>query len=110
MLICADYGGNEYIDQLELLAQRRALTAFHRACSTRFARADLAQSTTRAGAVRLHACKLPSDKPVNVQPYSGSTANFATFTALIQPQDRIMGLGLPDGGHLTVRRPVARLG
>ncbi|KAJ1302279.1 hypothetical protein OPQ81_001097 [Rhizoctonia solani] len=34
-------------------------------------------------------------------PYSGSTANFAAFTALIQPQDRIMGLGLPDGGHLT---------
>ena len=31
---------------------------------------------------------------------SGSTANFATFTALIQPQDRIMGLGLADGGHL----------
>ncbi|CAH7684830.1 serine hydroxymethyltransferase, partial [Phakopsora pachyrhizi] len=38
---------------------------------------------------------------VNVQPYSGSTANFATFTTLIKPQDRIMGLGLPDGGHLT---------
>jgi glycine hydroxymethyltransferase len=29
------------------------------------------------------------------------TANFAAFTALIEPQDRIMGLGLPDGGHLT---------
>jgi glycine hydroxymethyltransferase len=27
--------------------------------------------------------------------------SFATFTALIEPQDRIMGLGLPDGGHLT---------
>jgi glycine hydroxymethyltransferase len=29
------------------------------------------------------------------------TANFAAFTALLEPQDRIMGLGLPDGGHLT---------
>lgn len=99
----ADYGGNEYIDQLELLAQRRALTAFHRPCSARLARADLAQLTTRAGAVGLHAHSLSPDGAVNVQPYSGSTANFATFTALIQPQDRIMGLGLPDGGHLTVR-------
>jgi glycine hydroxymethyltransferase len=27
--------------------------------------------------------------------------SFAAFTALINPQDRIMGLGLPDGGHLT---------
>ena len=27
--------------------------------------------------------------------------SFAALTALIQPQDRIMGLGLPDGGHLT---------
>jgi glycine hydroxymethyltransferase len=68
------YGGNEYIDQLELLCQKRALAAF-----------DLD----------------PKVWGVNVQPYSGSTANFAAFTALIQPQDRIMGLGLPDGGHLT---------
>ncbi len=36
-----------------------------------------------------------------MQPYSGSTANFAAYTALIQPQDRIMGLALADGGHLT---------
>lgn len=27
--------------------------------------------------------------------------SFAAFTAVLQPQDRIMGLGLPDGGHLT---------
>ncbi|KAI0701969.1 glycine hydroxymethyltransferase [Cytidiella melzeri] len=68
------YGGNEWVDELEVLCQKRALQAFH---------LD------------------PSKWGVNVQPYSGSTANFAALTALIQPQDRLMGLGLPDGGHLT---------
>ena len=38
---------------------------------------------------------------MNVQPYSGSPANFAAYTAVLQPHDRIMGLGLPSGGHLT---------
>lgn len=37
----------------------------------------------------------------NVQPYSGSPGNFAVYTGLCQPHDRIMGLDLPDGGHLT---------
>ncbi|KAM0791028.1 Serine hydroxymethyltransferase 2 [Microbotryomycetes sp. NB124-2] len=68
------YGGNEVVDELEVLCQQRALAAFNVS---------------------------PEQWGVNVQPYSGSTANFAAFTALIQPQDRIMGLGLPDGGHLT---------
>lgn len=34
-------------------------------------------------------------------PYSGSTANFAVFTALLKPHERLMGLDLPSGGHLT---------
>lgn len=43
----------------------------------------------------------PKEWGINVQPYSGSTANFAAFTALLQPHDRLMGLDLPSGGHLT---------
>jgi glycine hydroxymethyltransferase len=68
------YGGNEFIDELEILCQKRALAAFG---------------------------LNPEQWGVNVQPYSGSTANFAALTALIQPQDRLMGLDLPSGGHLT---------
>uniref|UniRef100_A0A182YH20 Serine hydroxymethyltransferase n=2 Tax=Anopheles stephensi TaxID=30069 RepID=A0A182YH20_ANOST len=68
------YGGNEFIDEIELLAQKRALEAY---------RLD------------------PEQWGCNVQPYSGSPANFAVYTALIEPHGRIMGLDLPDGGHLT---------
>lgn len=37
----------------------------------------------------------------NVQPYSGSPANFAAYFSMLQPNDTILGMGLPDGGHLT---------
>ncbi|XP_045231204.2 serine hydroxymethyltransferase, cytosolic isoform X3 [Macaca fascicularis] len=68
------YGGTEFIDELETLCQKRALQAY----------------------------KLdPQCWGVNVQPYSGSPANFAVYTALVEPHGRIMGLDLPDGGHLT---------
>lgn len=68
------YGGNEFIDKVELLCKDRALAAY-----------------------RLN----PENWGVNVQPYSGSPANFAVYTGLLNPHDRIMGLDLPSGGHLT---------
>merc|ERR1712063_230843 len=68
------YGGNEVIDKVENLCKERALKAFGL-----------------------------DDKQwgVNVQPYSGSPANFAVYTALLPPHARVMGLDLPSGGHLT---------
>lgn len=68
------YGGNVHIDELERLCQARALALFGLS---------------------------PDEWGVNVQPYSGSPANFAVYTALLSPHDRVMGLDLPSGGHLT---------
>lgn len=68
------YGGTEYIDKIEDLCQKRALSLF---------RLD------------------PSVWGVCVQPYSGSVANFSAYSALIGPGGKIMGMNLPAGGHLT---------
>ena len=68
------YGGNQIIDKIELLCSKRALEAFNLNVN---------------------------DWSVNVQPYSGSPANLAIYTGILNPGDRIMGLGLTSGGHLT---------
>jgi glycine hydroxymethyltransferase len=64
------YGGNEFIDSVELLAIERVKDLFGVAAA-------------------------------NVQPYSGSPANLAVYMATCQPGDVVLGLNLPDGGHLT---------
>lgn len=68
------YGGNIIIDKIESLCQKRALEAFN---------------------------LNENEWGVNVQPYSGSIANLIAYNALLEPNDRIMGLDLPSGGHLT---------
>ncbi|KAI5860809.1 serine hydroxymethyltransferase [Durotheca rogersii] len=68
------YAGNEFIDQSERLCQQRALDAFG------------------------------LDKKewgVNVQPLSGAPANLYVYSAVMETHDRLMGLDLPHGGHLS---------
>ncbi len=74
------YNGNEVIDAIENEVKSLALKAF----------------------------KLDPEKwGANVQPHSGSPANLAAYTGTLQLGDRIMGMSLADGGHLTHGSPVS---
>lgn len=68
------YGGNEIIDKAESLCRTRALEAFGLS---------------------------PEEWGVNVQPLSGAPANLYAYSAVLEVGDRIMGLDLPHGGHLS---------
>ena len=70
------YGGCEYVDIAEILAQQRALALF------------------------------PGAEHVNVQPHSGAQANMAAYFSVLRPGDRILGMKLAHGGHLTHGSPV----
>lgn len=65
------YGGTEFVDQLEEYCCDKWREVFH------------------------------TDYHVNVQPHSGSQANFAGYKALLEPGDTILSLSLDNGGHLT---------
>lgn len=71
------YKGCEYVNFIEVIAQKRAAELF------------------AANGVR------PDDIFANVQPLSGSAANNAIYTAFVEPGDLVMGMALPHGGHLT---------
>ena len=70
------YGGCEFVDVVERLAQRRALALF------------------------------PGAEHVNVQPHSGAQANMAAYLGILEMGDRILGMNLAHGGHLTHGSPV----
>lgn len=62
---------------------------------------DMAEDLARDRVKKLFGCEY-----VNVQPHSGSQANMAVYFSILKPGDKIMGLNLAHGGHLTHGSPV----
>ncbi len=62
---------------------------------------DVVEDIARERAKKLFGCEY-----VNVQPHSGAQANMAVFLAMLKPGDKIMGMNLDHGGHLTHGSPV----
>ncbi len=62
---------------------------------------DIAENLAIKRAKKLFNCNF-----ANVQPHSGSQANFAVYFALLKPGDTVLGMSLADGGHLTHGSPV----
>ena len=56
---------------------------------------------------REYLCMLFDAKYANVQPHCGSSANMAAYRVLLQPGDKVMGMNLSDGGHLTHGHPLS---
>ncbi len=77
------YEGNRVADKLEILCRNRALKLFKLS---------------------------PDEWDVNLQPYSGSPANLAVYLALTKPGEKIMGMKLSHGGHLTHGHNVSATG
>ncbi len=62
---------------------------------------DIAENLARERARQLFGCE-----HVNVQPHSGSQANMAVYFTVLEPGDKVMGLDLSHGGHLTHGHPI----
>lgn len=61
---------------------------------------DAVETSARDSLLRVFRLS-PRTWSVNVQPYSGSTANFAVYAGLLKPGDKVLAMALDQGGHLT---------